>query len=192
MNNEFKYSNRIKGLFKYFGLEPVARFSSRSGFDFSLWSVLAITLPWPLTFGPAASRARRSSRKWPSLMRDPSVFSCYFHPLWIKRRRSLLQSLIYVPRWQITKQQIWIMIFGLRWNIERFMNPVDGLDELRTQGGSSDNYREDGCKVHVTPLITFYNKSRRNVRSSRVYRSVPWRRLPAAKRNIWLRSAQLP
>jgi len=35
-------------------------------------------------------------------------------------------------------------------NIERFMNSIAGLEELRIRGGCCDNYRKDGSEVCVT------------------------------------------
>lgn len=66
---------------------------------------------------------------------------------------------------QITMEQIWIMMLKLHWNIERFMNSLDGLNGLQIRGRCPVKYKEDEClttsRLSVTLLIIFHIKSKR-------------------------------
>lgn len=73
---------------------------------------------------------------------------------------------------QITMEQIWIMMLKLHWNIERFMNSLDGLNGLQIQGRCPVKYKEDEClttsRLSVTLLIIFHIKSNRKKTSCKV------------------------
>lgn len=77
------------------------------------------------------------------------------------------------------------MMFKLHWNIEQFMNSMDGLSELQIHRGYSEKYKKDEClttKFPVTLLIIFHK--RENVLYSLGLSECSYYLQPVGKRNI--------
>lgn len=86
---------------------------------------------------------------------------------------------------QITRQEIWIMVFKLHWNTELFIISVDELNERRIQGCYSEKYWEEECltasEFYVSFQIIFHNKSNSCTLG---LPQCSWYPQPLAKKNI--------